>query len=198
MTDWQKLIAENDNIPEWPYPIRYKVENEISADVLVLGGGIAGCHAAINAARKGVKVAVCDVAPVIVSGQGGAGVDHWHCAATNPGSKVTPEEMTEAIVEAYGGYDCGLKSYIQCKESYDALLDCERMGVQVRDITDEFKGAEFRDDKTKLMYAYDYENRITIRVAGAKIKYFLHKELKRLGVNIVDWVKATSLLTADW
>jgi succinate dehydrogenase/fumarate reductase flavoprotein subunit len=195
MTGWQEFIAENGHIPEWPYPIRYEVENEISVDVLVLGGGIAGCHAAINAARKGARVAVCDTAPIIVSGQGGAGVDHWHCATTNPGSKVTPEEMTEALVEAYGGYDCGIKSYIQCKESYDALLDCENMGVQVRDISDEFKGAEFRDDNTKLMYAYDYENRCTIRVVGAKMKYFLYKELKRLGIDVFDWVKATSLLT---
>ena len=195
MTGWQEFIAENGHIPEWPYSIRYEVENEISVDVLVLGGGIAGCHAAINAARKGARVAVCDTAPIIVSGQGGAGVDHWHCATTNPGSKVTPEEMTEALVEAYGGYDCGIKSYIQCKESYDALLDCENMGVQVRDISDEFKSAEFRDDNTKLMYAYDYENRCTIRVVGAKMKYFLYKELKRLGIDVFDWVKATSLLT---
>ena len=69
------------------------------------------------------------------------------------------------------------------------------MGVQVRDISDEFKGAEFRDEKTKLMFAYDYENKYTLRVCGAFMKPFLYKELKRLGVVILDWVKVTSLLT---
>ena len=91
--------------------------------------------------------------------------------------------MTEALVESYGGYDCGLRSYIQCKESYDALLDCEKMGVQIRDVTDEFKGAEFRDDETKLMFAYDYENKQCIRVCGSAIKPALYKELRRQGVG---------------
>ena len=47
---------------EWPYPIRYGEEKEVSADVLILGGGIAGCHAAINAAKRGAKVIVVDMA----------------------------------------------------------------------------------------------------------------------------------------
>ena len=38
---------------KWPYPVRYGEETEISCDVLILGGGIAGAHAALNAARKG-------------------------------------------------------------------------------------------------------------------------------------------------
>ena len=42
MAGWQEFIAENGQIPEWPYPVRYDVENEIATDVLVLGGGI-GC-----------------------------------------------------------------------------------------------------------------------------------------------------------
>ena len=59
--------------PEWPYPIRYGVENRVSADVVILGGGIAGCHAAINAAKRGMKVVVVDKGAVITSGSGGAG-----------------------------------------------------------------------------------------------------------------------------
>jgi heterodisulfide reductase subunit A-like polyferredoxin len=39
----------------WPYPVNYGKENEVSADVLILGGGIAGCHAAISAAKRGAK-----------------------------------------------------------------------------------------------------------------------------------------------
>ena len=84
---------------EWPYPVNYGKENEVRADVLVLGGGIAGCHAAINAAKRRAKVVVVDKGPVIRSGSGGAGVDHWHAACTNPCSKVTPEEMMELVRE---------------------------------------------------------------------------------------------------
>ncbi len=189
-----------DHLKPWPYPTDYGKENEVTADVIILGGGIAGCHAAVHAARRGAKVVVVDKGPVIRSGSGGAGVDHWHAACTNPCSRVTPEEMME-IVKVFGDYSYheygnGITCYIQCKESYDALLDVEKMGIKVRDVDDEFAGAEFRDDKTKLMFAYDYVNRTCIRVnGGARIKVALYNELKKLGVRICDRIMVTQLLT---
>jgi flavin-dependent dehydrogenase len=89
---------------KWPYPVHYGKENEVVADVLVIGGGVAGCHAAINAAKKGAKVAIVDKGPLIRSGDGGAGVDHWHLACTNPCSKVTPEEIMRLLKESYSDY----------------------------------------------------------------------------------------------
>jgi succinate dehydrogenase/fumarate reductase flavoprotein subunit len=185
---------------DWPYPVAYGKENEVEADILILGGGVAGCHAAISAAKRGAKVVVVEKGAVIRSGGGGAGVDHWHGACTNPCSKVTPEEMIKLTL--YGDYFLnwefgnGITSYILFKESYDALMDVEKWGVKVRDVDDEFKGAEFRDEKTKLMFAYDYDANHCIRVnGGADIKVAMYKEMKRLGVKIYDRVMATSLLT---
>jgi len=195
MTTWQEFIQRDAPIPEWPYPIRYGEENEITADVLILGGGIAGSHAAINAARKGVKVVVVEKGMAKRSGSGGAGVDHWLGACTNPCSKVTPEEYTEAVIDSAGGYDCGPLRYINTREGWDTLLDCEQMGVQIRDVNDELKGADFRDEKTKLMFAYDYENRHSIRVYGYNMKPCLYGEMTRLGVEIYNRVMVTSLLT---
>ena len=82
---------------KWPYPVSYGKENEVSTDVLIIGGGIAGCHAAISAAKKGAKVAVVEKGAVLRSGAGGDGVDHWHLACTNPASRITPEEMVESL-----------------------------------------------------------------------------------------------------
>ena len=195
MPEIGEIIRERGAVPEWPYPIRYGVENEITADILVLGGGLAGCHAAINAARKGVKVVVVEKGPTKRSGNAGSGVDHWEAAVTNPCSKVSPQEVTEALINSCEGYDCGPVRYVHLKESWDTLLDCEQMGVQIRDVNDEFKGADFRDEETKLMFAYDYENKRCIRFYGNTLKPCLHKEMKRLGVGIYDRVMATSLLT---
>ena len=191
---------EYNRAMEWPYPVNYGKENEVVTDVLIIGGGVAGCHAAINATKRGAKVVVVDKVSVISSGSGGAGVDHWHAACTNPCSKVTPEDMTKLVDKCPFGvtneYGNGITCYILCRESYDALLDMEKMGVKVRDVDDEFIGAEFRDEKTKLMFAYDYENKHCIRVnGGAEIKAALYNELKRLGVEIYNRVMATSLLT---
>jgi succinate dehydrogenase/fumarate reductase flavoprotein subunit len=69
------------------------------------------------------------------------------------------------------------------------------MGLKIRDEDDEFVGAEFRDEATKLLFAYDYENKHTVRIQGAILKPILYKELKRLGVEICDHVMGTSLLT---
>jgi succinate dehydrogenase/fumarate reductase flavoprotein subunit len=185
---------------EWPYPVAYGKENEVEADVLILGGGVAGSHAAISAAKRGARVVVVDKGPVIRSGSGGAGVDHLHGACTNPCSKVTPEEMVKLTL--YGEYllnwefGNGITSYILFKESYDALLDVEKWGVKVRDVDDELKGAEFRDEKTKLTFAYDYDACHCIRVIGGSgIKVAMYKEMKRQGAKIYDFVMATSLLT---
>ncbi|MFC1533215.1 FAD-dependent oxidoreductase [Thermodesulfobacteriota bacterium] len=200
MTTWEDYSKRNKSVHEWPYPILYGQENEISIDVLFIGGGIAGCHGAINAAKRGAKVAVVDKGPVIRSGAGGAGVDHWHLACTNPASRITPEEMIDVIKSTYGDYGYGefgngIAAYISCKESYSALLDIEKMGIKVRDVDDEFIGAPFRDEETKLLFAYDYDNRFCIRVQAAKVKPALYDELKHLGVEIYDPIVMTGLLT---
>jgi succinate dehydrogenase/fumarate reductase flavoprotein subunit len=187
-------------VRDWPYAVNYGKENEISTDVLIIGGGIAGCHAAISAAKRGAKVAIVDKGPVIRSGSGGAGVDHWHLACTNPASNITPEEMVGALKNTfgewgYGEFGNGIAAYISCKESWDALLDIEQMGIKIRDVDDQFVGAPFRDEKTKLLFAYDYDNKFTIRVQAAKVKPAMYKELKRLGVGIFDRIIMTKLLT---
>ncbi|SHJ07599.1 FAD-dependent oxidoreductase [Lutispora thermophila] len=182
---------------KWPYPLEYDREEIINADVLVLGGGIAGCMAAIAAARAGQKVLLVEKGATKRSGAGGSGCDHWESAATNPCSKVTPEELTQAMLHDNDGFNNGISHYIECREGYDRLLDIEKMGGKIRDTEDEFVGAEFRDDGTKFMFAYDYENRFTLRIWGTTFKPAMYKELKRLGVNIVDRVMVTSLLTED-
>jgi len=197
MSSWQEFIQRDAPIPEWPYPVRYGKEYEVVGDVLVLGGGVAGCHATINAARKGSNVILVEKGASKRSGASGAGVDHWQAACTNPCSKVNPEEYAQAVIDSLAGYDCGPVRYIHCKESWDTLLDCEQMGIQIRDLNDEFVGADFRDEETKLMFAYDYKNRHTLRVFGYNIKPCLHTEMKRLGVHIYDRVMVSSLLTED-
>ena len=183
------------NCREWPYPLLYDKTKEVIADVLILGGGIAGCWAAIAAAKKGVKVAIVEKGATIRSGAGGSGCDHWESAATNPCSRISPEDLSYAMIEAHNGYNNGISHYIECREGYDRLLDLEKMGGKIRDSENEFKGAEFRDEKTKFLFAYDYKNRFTLRVWGTTFKPALYNECRRLGVAIFDRTMATSLLT---
>src|SRR5512139_3237901 len=77
MTTFHEYLGNDGHAPEWPYAIRYDQEQVIDTDVLVIGGGIAGCWAAISAAPKGVRVALVEKSATIRSGAGGPGCDHW-------------------------------------------------------------------------------------------------------------------------
>ena len=195
MSIWHEYVQRRGSVPEWPYPVNYGKVNEIVSDILVVGGGLAGVRAAISASQMGAKVVLADVGHAKRSGAGGAGVDHWHGACTNPCSKVTPEQYTEACYKSMHCYTGAHVRYIITNGSWDALLECEKWGMRIRDVDDEFKGAEFRDEETKLLFAYDYDNRHILRVWGYNVKPVIYKEAKRLGVNIQNRICITSLLT---
>ena len=181
---------------EWPYANEFGIRETVESDLLVLGGGLAGCFAAIAAARRGRRVVLVEKGATERSGSAGSGFDHWESACSNPCSRVTPKEIAEAYVEEQDGYSNGIAHYIECREGYDRLLDLEDFGGKIRDTEGEFEGAEFRDEKTGLLFAYDYQNRFTLRVWGSTFKPALYRELRRLGVRIFDRVEATALLTA--
>src|SRR6056297_3252341 len=97
---------------KWPYENQVGQEEHHEGDVLVLGGGIAGCMAAISAAEKGASVVLVEKGAVKRSGAGGSGCDHWESAASNPCSKVSPEELTEAMIDDNDGFNNGISHYI--------------------------------------------------------------------------------------
>jgi len=220
LATWHDYFKEQGRAPDWPYPIRFDQEQEIDADVLVIGGGIAGCWAAISAARQGLNVALVEKGDTIRSGAGGPGCDHWCNAPANPLSNVDTDEWAEHMADR--PYCNGIGIQIQCRENYDCLLELEQMGGKVRDTDDEYKGAEGRDEKSKIMFSPRYtrvhsylasaetdedkmkfyqadhtRNNVVIRVWGSTFKPALKKECKRLGVKIFDRVAVTSLLTEN-
>jgi succinate dehydrogenase/fumarate reductase flavoprotein subunit len=210
MTRWQDLLEKYGKPTPWPYPIRYDKESEIETDVLIIGGGIAGCWAAISAARSGIRVALVEKADTVRSGSGGPGCDHWCVAPANPHSKVDPDDWAKRLVEhpMHAGqpptepnplaYSNGIGTQIQCREDWDTLQEIEQMGGKIRDTDDEYVGAEGRYDD-KLMFSPrmspNHATEVTIRVWGSTFKPVLKKECLRLGVKIFDRVMVTSLLT---
>ncbi len=93
MTKWHDFLVNNGKAPPWPYPIRYDKEQEIDTDVLIIGGGIAGCWAAISAARKGVRVALVEKGDTIRSGAGGPGCRPLGRCARQPVIQRGPGRM---------------------------------------------------------------------------------------------------------
>lgn len=195
--NFHEYIAKTGKVPAWPYELRYNRETVLSCDVLVVGGGVAGCRAAIEARKRGASVIVADRGVAKRSGMGGAGVDHWHGAVMNPCSKVTPRQYSDVAMDVSKGWTNGLARYIVGREGWDTLLELEQMGVQIRDERDEFKGSMFRDEETKLLFAYDVDNKHCLRVWGNNIKPALDKEMRRLGCTVVNRCCVTAWLTED-
>ena len=100
-------MSEN-RLSSWPYPIQYEQERVVKSDVLVLGAGIAGCAAAIAAARQGAVVTLVDKGCTIRSGCGGPGFDHWAWSADNPACKLSPDEMAQVLMEGRSGWSNGI------------------------------------------------------------------------------------------
>lgn len=177
---------------EWPYPVHYDRIIHVATDVLVIGGGLAGSSAGISAARRGLKVAVCDKAPIKKSGCGGAGMDHWNTVLENPNSPMSAEENIE------NGKDTGLchRDYIAVKGAWDALMELQRLGLPIADELDEFKGAATRQEENKLLKAYDYREMVAVKLRGGNfIKPVLYEALKAEGVELYERIMITSLLT---
>ncbi|MGM9606108.1 MAG: FAD-binding protein [Oscillospiraceae bacterium] len=188
--DFQTHIG-HENV-QWPYPVKYEKVNRVDTDLLMIGGGLAGCCAGISAARKGVRVAVVDKAPIKKSGCGGAGMDHWNTVLEHPDSPMTTEENIER------GKDTGLchRDYIAAKGTWDALLELEKLGLPIRDELDEFRGAKTRDEKTKLLKAYDYREMVAVKLRGGNaIKPILHRGLEDAGAELYERIMITRLLT---
>jgi len=201
-------MAENEglvsrDLAEWPYPVNYGKETEVNSDVLVLGGGLAGCFAAIGAAGKGAKVTIVEKAATIRSGCAGGGMDHFQEMTIRGVTKVSAEQMTKARSQNHDGYFMEDMNLVTAREAWYRLLDLEKMGVKIRDTEDEYKGAIQRDEETKLLFAHDVAARHSIIFWGAGefgksrqgMKPLMYKECKRLGVEIFDRVSATSLMT---
>jgi len=195
--NFNEYVAKTGKVPAWPYELRYNQETTLECDVLVVGGGVAGCRAAIEARRQGASVILADRGVAKRSGRGGAGVDHWHGAVTNPCSKVTPRQYSDVAMDVSKGWTNGQARYIVGKEGWDTLLELEQMGVHIRDEKDEFKGSMFQDPESKLLFAYDVDNKHCLRIFGNNIKPCLDREMRNLGVTIVNRCCVVSYLTED-
>jgi succinate dehydrogenase/fumarate reductase flavoprotein subunit len=171
--------------------------------VLIIGAGVAGAMAGLMAARRGVRVAIVDKSNISISGCGGAGLDHYGGCISNPDCPISPEEYMDIPPDASfsGGRIMGgdHRSYIQSKGSWDNLMEMERLGLKFRDEEGEFEGAPFRDDKTKIMYAYDYKNKSTIKLRGGADykRYIKDGLLKEKHATLFERVMITNLLTED-
>ncbi len=162
--------------------------NTIVSDVLVIGGGLAGCNAAIAAAELGARVVVIDKGKIERSGDTGGGVDHF-MAFMNTGE---PWDTREAFLEycwrvGKGTIDPQVLDEVVSKEMPDALQRMERIGATLK----QPDGTYYR---TKSM---GQPGPYWINFNGKRIKHALAAQIRHLGCTVLDKVITTDMLVGD-
>ena len=160
----------------------------LDADVLVMGGGLAGCLAAIKAADNGAKVVVFEKAHIDRSGNGNTGLHR--IPLIHPDYNYSFEEFARLNVENAAGLCDEDVSYEFARDTLDRILDLEGYGIKVR-----------RDDGSFILKpARDISpGDIAIWGPGPKVwhdvKPTLAKEVRKRGVTVLNRTAAVGLLT---
>lgn len=159
---------------------------EVETDVLIIGGGLAGCNAAMAAAEQGARVVVLDKGKIERSGDIAGGVDHF-MAYLEEGE---PWDTAEAYLEyagriARGAIDLKVQEAVFCRELKPAIERLARIG---NPLTNPKTGRFYRTQ------ALGQPGPYWINFNGKKLKPLLGREVRRLGCKVLDRTVTTGLL----
>ncbi|MBW2029247.1 MAG: FAD-dependent oxidoreductase [Deltaproteobacteria bacterium] len=174
--------------------IRELADEIIETDVLVIGGGLAGCMAALQAKEHGVRVSVLEKAAIRRSGECGRGIDHYpipHPYFTG----IRAEEYGQMRASEFAGMVSKSLSIITAEESLKPLIVLEDIGVKIREEDGSVKiqpGRISLSSKSKDIGKGDF-----LLYRGADVKIKLAAALKERGVDIFDRTMLTALLVKD-
>jgi len=160
----------------------------VETDVLVVGGGIAGCPAAYKAAEKGLKVTLAEKSKTDRSGSAGQGIDHH--SGTFPRG-MTPADFLKQIegVSRYargGGIDPNIQYVLHAARDW-SIAELEKMGVPMR----------WDDGEFMVIDVAFHGGWPVLHVHWQNVKPIMAKAVREKGVNILERTMVLDLLTND-
>ena len=165
----------------------------IETDVLVIGGGLAGCMAAIKASESNVSVTIAEKSHTKASGCAGTGIDHiWaYIPSLHKMMGYSMEDLIESHTKATAqGFIDSEIIHLIARESFNRMLDLESFGLNFR-FDDSNLPGNFR------VVAQFHSVPTVFNFEGRDIKTKLTAEAKKRGVNIVNRVSMIELLTSS-
>ncbi|CAG0946611.1 fumarate reductase (CoM/CoB) subunit A [Anaerolineae bacterium] len=186
-----------------------KIADQIfETDLLVVGGGLAGCMAALKARDRGVQVLIMEKAAIRRSGDAGCGMDHFpgivHPKFNARVDGATPSWLSETEKLTMSGFQKVADEY-----AIKALREVEKIGVKVSEEDGEYKvqpmkilNLVYRDSGTSAEeHRQELEREIKkvgfILYRGADLKLKLAAEVHRRGIQVLDRMMLCNLLTSD-
>lgn len=158
-------------------------EEVIQADVLCIGGGIAGLMAAIRASELGARVIVAEKANTLRSGAGGMGNDHFQCYIPEYHGPEIESLVNEVRSGVAGNKPAGMvRAWLE--KSFDIVRMWDSWGIPMKyDGKWHFAGQTF-PGKTFTFLKY----------SGQQQKPILTREARKRGVEIINRVMVFDLL----
>ena len=161
----------------------------VETDVLVMGGGIAGCPAAAKAAEHGLSVTLVEKAKTDRSGSAGQGIDHYG----NFPRGMTPLDMVKRWVEGpmlstvngRGRWADPNIFYKLFDNEFWALEELEKLGIPMRWDDGEFYWAPHLFPGVKA----------GLRVHWQNVKPQMAAAVRKKGVKVLERTMVVDLLT---
>ncbi len=161
----------------------------IDTDVLVIGGGVAGCMAAIPALEAGLDVVVCEKGKVLDHcGSVGCGVDHYLTIMESGPEWDTPEFLLKHVPELTDGIvDMAVTSRV-IHEMTRVLRKIESFGV---DFKDPRYGDYYR------LRSFGLPGTYHINFDGTEFKKHIGQQVRKLKGTVLTRTMAVQVLTED-
>lgn len=162
-------------------------EQMVKADVLCVGGGIAGLMAAIRASDLGARVIVAEKADTRYSGKGGAGTDHFLCYFPEyHGTDI--DAYIEAIMEGQQVQlfrDMGMdKARTYLETTFDMMKLWDSWGIPMK----------YRGKYEFAGHAFPGRPLTHLKYEGRRQKVALTEQALKRGVEIVNRVMILDLV----
>jgi succinate dehydrogenase/fumarate reductase flavoprotein subunit len=159
----------------------------IETDVLIIGGGVAGCACAIKARENNLDVTLFEKANTVRSGSAGIGIDHHGGPFPRDGMSVI--KIVEDEAKRFEGAclqqpDLNVR-YRVIANMFWSFEEMEKLGVPMN----------WDDGEPYWMIQGPTDDMNRLRVNWQYIKPTLSKEAKRKGSNILQRTMAVDLLT---
>lgn len=163
-------------------------EEIVEADVLCIGGGIAGLMASIRAGELGSKVVVAEKANTLRSGAGATGNDHFMCYIPEIHGPDIEREAERSIVFLEKG-SIRNKHYVRTylEKTFDIAKQWESWGIPMKPTG----SWEFSGHSVPGVNVPEYH---MLKYAGQHQKHILTREALKRDVEIVNRVTVFDLL----
>jgi succinate dehydrogenase/fumarate reductase flavoprotein subunit len=163
-------------------------EKIVDVDVLVVGGGLGGCMAAIKASEAGARVALIEKAAVRRAG--GAVLGLGRTLMVHPDYNTTPEEFARQACEMGGGMVDANLPYTVAKDSVDSVKDLESWGIN-------FRGSDGKYWFKNAMDVVPIPNIVVRPWAGPDFQPLLAQQLKKRNISVFERTTVTRIFTRE-